>query len=147
MIKKRKGRQASRKALEVPNDIFQQAVNLTGEATYKYISLECAKVIVRLIKELCIKQSRGIRVNFSCDDMKDYKYFGFTTRNRQLENCQFLIEAKRYTFYLSEDNKNCYGVQNDDYLRILTIYSVLHRIYKKRNKRDARNLSCWKKRK
>ena len=25
--------------------------------------------------------------------------------------------------------------------------SVLHRIYKKRNKRDARNLSCWKKRK
>ena len=57
--------------------------------------------------------------------MKDYKYFGFSTRNRQLENCHFLIESKRYTFFLSVDNKNSYGVQNDDYLRILAIYSVL----------------------
>ena len=59
----------------------------------------------------------------------------------------FRIESKRYTFFLSVDNKNSYGVQNDDYLRILAIYSVLHRMYKKRNKREARNLSCWKKRK
>lgn len=147
MRKIRKGRQALRKALEVPNETFRQAVNLTEEARYKYISLECAKVIVRLIKELCIKQGRGIRVNFDCIDMKDYKYFGFSTRNKKLENCHFLIEAKRYTFFLSVDNKNSYGVQNDEYLRILAIYSVLHRMYKKSNKRDARNLSCWKKRK
>ena len=147
MREKRKGGQSLRKALEVPNDIFRQAVNLTEAARYKYISLECATVIVRLIKELRIKQGGGLRVNFDCSDMKDYKYFGFSTRNRQLENCHFLIEAKRYTFFLSVDNKNSYGVQNDDYLRILTIYSVLHRMYKKCNKRDARNLSCWKKRK
>lgn len=147
MRKIRKGRQSLRKALEVPNEIFLQAVNLTEAERYKYISLECATVIVRLIKELRIKQGRSIRVNFDCNDMKDYKYFGFSTRNRQLENCHFLIEAKRYTFFLSVDNKNSYGVQNDDYLRILAIYSILHRMYKKRNKRDARNLSCWKKRK
>ena len=30
---------------------------------------------------------------------------------------------------------------------LLAIYSVLHRMYKKRNKREARNLFCWKKRK
>ena len=147
MRKIRKGRQSLRKALEVPNEIFRQAVNLTEAERYKYISLECATVIVRLIKELRIKQGRGIRVNFDCIDMKDYKYFGFSTRNRLLENCHFLIEAKRYTFFLSVDNKNSYGVQNDDYLRILAIYSVLQSMYKKRNKRDTRNLSCWKKRK
>lgn len=131
----------------MPNEIFRQAVNLTEAERYKYISLECATVIVRLIKELRIKQGGGLRVNFDGIDMKDYKYFGFSTRNRQLENCHFLIEAKRYTFFLSVDNKNSYGVQNDDYLRIIAIYSVLHRMYKKRNKREARNLSCWKKRK
>ena len=147
MRKIRKGRQSLRKALEVPNEIFRQAVNLTEAERYKYISLECATVIVRLIKELRIKQGGCIRVNFDCIDMKDYKYFGYSTRNIQLENCHFLIEAKRYTFFLSEDNINCYGVQNDDYLRILVIYSVLHRMYKKRNKREARNLYCWKKRK
>lgn len=147
MRKIRKARQSLRKALEVPNEIFRQAVNLPEVERYKYISLECATVILRLIKELRIKQGRGIRVNFDCIDMKDYKYFGFSTRNRLLENCHFLIEAKRYTFFLSVDNKNSYGVQNDDYLRILAIYSVLHRMYKKRNKRDTRNLSCWKKRK
>lgn len=147
MSKVRKGRQSIRKVLEVPDEIFRQAVNLPKAERYEYISLECATVIARLIKELRIKQGRGIRVNFYCIDMKDYKYFGFSTRNRQLENCQFLIEGKRYTFFLSVDNKNSYGAQNDDYLRILAIYSVLHRMYKKRNKRDARNLSCWKKRK
>ena len=147
MRKIRKGRQSLRKALEVPNEIFRQAVNLTDAERYKYISLECATVIVRLIKELRIKQGGCIRVKFDCIDMKDYKYFGFSTRNRQLENCHFLIESKRYTFFLSVDNKNSYGVQNDDYLRILAIYSVLHRMYKKRNKREAQNLFCWKKRK
>lgn len=105
MRKIRKGRQSLRKALEVPNEIFRQAVNLTEAERYKYISLECATVIVRLIKELRIKQGGGLRVNFDCIDMKDYKYFGFSTRNRQLENCHFLIEAKRYTFFLSVDNK------------------------------------------
>ena len=139
MSKVRKGRQSIRKVPEVPDEIFRQAVNLPKAERYEYISLECATVIARLIKELRIKQGRGIRVNFYCIDMKDYKYFGFSTRNRQLENCQFLIEGKRYTFFLSVDNKNSYGVQNDDYLRILAIYSVLHRMYKKRNKRDARN--------
>lgn len=101
MSKVRKGRQSIRKVLEVPDEIFRQAVNLPKAERYEYISLECATVIARLIKELRIKQGRGIRVNFYCIDMKDYKYFGFSTRNRQLENCHFLIEGKRYTFFLS----------------------------------------------
>ena len=78
MRKIRKGRQSLRKALEVPNEIFRQAVNLTEAERYKYISLECATVIVRLIKELRIKQGGCIRVKFDCIDMKDYKYFGFS---------------------------------------------------------------------
>ena len=147
MSKVRKGRLSIRRVLEVPDEIFRRAVNLPEAERYEYISLECATVIVRLIKELRIKQGGCIRVKFDCIDMRDYKYFGFSTRNRQLENCHFLIESKRYTFFLSVDNKNSYGVQNDDYLRILAIYSVLHRMYKKRNKREAQNLFCWKKRK
>lgn len=96
MRKIRKGRQSLRKALEVPNEIFRQAVNLTEAERYKYISLECATVIVRLIKELRIKQGGCIRVKFDCIDMKDYKYFGFSTRNRQLES------VKSKTFLLPE---------------------------------------------
>lgn len=64
MSKVRKGRQSIRKVLEVPDEIFRQAVNLLEAERYEYISLECATVIARLIKELRIKQGRGIRVNF-----------------------------------------------------------------------------------
>ena len=62
----RKGRQSIRKVLEVPDEIFRQAVNLPEAERYEYISLECATVIARLIKELRIKQGRGIRVNYGC---------------------------------------------------------------------------------
>ena len=48
------------------NEILRQAVNLTEAERYKYISLECATVIVRLIKELRIKQGGCIRVKFDC---------------------------------------------------------------------------------
>lgn len=136
-----------RNDLKIPNEIWHEMLNLPEAKRGAFISQECARVIVRLTKLLSMKQGDNIKVNFNCGDMKNFKYFGFTTKNRLLKNCQFQVEGKKFTFFLSEDGISAYGVQNNDYLRIMTIYEVLRQKYEKCCKQYAKNLSSWRKRK
>lgn len=136
-----------RNDLKITNEIWHEMLNLPEAKRGAFISQECARVIVRLTKLLSMKQGDNIKVNFNCDDMKNFKYFGFTTKNRLLENCQFQVEGKKFTFFLSEDGISAYGVQNNDYLRIMTICVVLRQKYEKCCKQYAKNLSSWRKRK
>lgn len=135
-----------RKDLKISDDVWREMRDLPKEKREAFISQECAKVIVKLIKALRIKQGKCVRVNFHCIEMQKLKYFGFTTRNKQQKNWHFSIEGKRYTFFLSVDGVSYYGVQCDDHLRLLTICSVLRRKYENCSKQKAKNLSCWRKR-
>lgn len=76
-----KNRKLRSKDLRVSNEIFYKVLDLPEAKRTAFISQECAKVIIKLIKKLRIKQGKNVRLNFTSLDMKDFKYFFFTRRN------------------------------------------------------------------
>ena len=141
-----KNRKLRSKDLRVSNEIFYKVLDLPEAKRAAFISQECAKVIIKLIKKLRIKQGKNVRLNFTSLDMKDFKYFFFYKKEYKITDCNFLIEGNNYILGISKDGVTRYGVYNNDYLRILDIYTLLSQKYEYYLKRSTHNLFIWRKR-
>lgn len=139
-----KNRKLRSKDLRVSNETFYKVLDLPEAKRAAYISQECAKVIIKLIKKLRIKQGKNVRLNFTSLDMKDFKYFFFYKKEYKISDCNFLIDGNNYFCGISKDGVTRYVVYNNDYLRMLDIYTLLSKKYENYLKRSIHNLFDWR---
>ena len=140
-----RNRKLRSKNLRVSNETFYKVLDLPEAKRAAYISQECAKVIIKLIKKLRIKQGKNVRLNFTSLDMKDFKYFFFYKKEYKIFDCNFLIDGNNYFLGISKDGVTRYVVYNNDYLRLLNIYTLLRQKYENYLKRSTHNLFDWRK--